>query len=86
MIFSHAPIILPAVLKWPIKIYKPVLHLWFGLLQASLVLRLAGDLFQNPIWRKWGGLLNGITMLLFFATIAFIVQRQWQKRKPLRKA
>jgi hypothetical protein len=85
MIFSHAPIILPAVLKWPIKIYKPVLYLWFGLLQASLILRVVGDLFQNLILRKWGGLLNGITMLLFFVTIGFIVQQQWRKRKRLRK-
>jgi hypothetical protein len=86
MIFSHAPIILPAVLKWPIKIYKPVLYLWFGLLQASLLVRIVGDVLENPELRKWGGLLNGISILMFFATIVFIVQQQLQKRKGLRKA
>lgn len=86
MIFSHAPIILPAVLKWPIKIYKPVLYVWFVLLQASLIVRIAGDVLGNIALRSWGGLLNGITMLLFFITIAFIVQQGLRKRKSLRKA
>jgi hypothetical protein len=86
MIFSHAPIILPAVLKWPIKIYKPVLYLWFALLQTSLLLRIIGDVLENIELRKWGGLSNGIVILLFFATIVFIVQQQLQKRKISRKA
>ena len=86
MIFSHAPIILPAVLKWSFKIYRPVLYVWFGLLQASLIIRMAGDVWGNLSLRKWGGLLNGISILLFFITILLIVQRQLQKRKELRQA
>jgi hypothetical protein len=52
IIFSHAPIILPAVLKKPIKIYRPVLYIWFGLLQAALLLRIAGAVLENGVARK----------------------------------
>ena len=86
MIFSHAPIILPALLKKSIKIYRPVLYVWFCLLQASLLLRMVGDVLGNTILRKWGGLLNGVVMLLFFATIAGIVLQQSRKRSRLPKA
>lgn len=86
MIFSHAPIILPAVLKWPVKLYRPGLYVWFGLLQASLIMRILGDTLENIPLRKWGGLLNGMVILLFFITVVFIVKQQVAKRKNLRKA
>lgn len=81
MIFSHAPIILPAVLKLPIKLYRPVLYGWFVLLQVSLILRIIGDVTENILLRKWGGLLNGIVILLFFATVGIIVKGELLKRK-----
>lgn len=81
MIFSHAPIILPAVARLPVKIYRPVLYVWFGLLQFSLIMRIAGDAWENLYWRKTGGLLNGCAMLLFFVSIAVIVKMALQKRE-----
>jgi hypothetical protein len=81
MIFSHAPIILPAVARLPVKIYRPVLYVWFGLMQLSLIMRMAGDAGGNIYWRKMGGLLNGCAMLLFFVSIAVIVRMSLQKRE-----
>jgi len=66
MIFSHAPIILPAVLKLPVKFYRPVLYAWFWLMQLSLLTRIIADVAIMPTVRKWSGMVNGLTILLFF--------------------
>jgi hypothetical protein len=64
MIFAHAPIIFPAILELPIKFnrlhYIPLL-----LLHISLLVRIAGDLAFIPELRLWGGMLNGVTILVF---------------------
>ncbi len=64
MIFGHAPLIFPAILRRPMR-YSPAFYLPLITLHLSLLLRVAGDLLTNPTWRQWGGLLNGITLLLF---------------------
>jgi hypothetical protein len=69
MIFGHAPIIVPAVLKVPMtygaSFYAPLI-----LLQLSLLLRVGGDLFGWPVVRQWGGLLNVLAVLLFMSVAA----------------
>lgn len=80
MIFSHAPIILPAVLKLPVKLFRPVLYAWFALLQLSLVLRMAGDILINMEMRKWSGMLNGVSILGFFISLVIIVRIELKKR------
>jgi hypothetical protein len=74
MIFGHAPIIFPSILGLPIG-YSPTFYIHLVLLHASLILRIAGDLFLNPIMRQWGGLLNGIAILLFLALTIFAMIR-----------
>jgi hypothetical protein len=81
MIFSHAPIILPAIIKQPIKLYRPVLYVWFALLQLSLLIRVYGDLAGHFQLRKSGGLVNGLAMLLFFLSIGVILRSELTKRK-----
>lgn len=81
MIFSHAPIILPAVLKLPVKLFRPFLYAWFVLLQLSLAVRITGDALENVALRKWGGLLNGVAILLFFASVVYIVRTELAKRR-----
>ena len=69
MIFGHMPIILPSVLKVPVK-YQPAFYVHLILLHASLVLRIGGDLAHSPIVRQWGGMLNVIALLVFlFSTV-----------------
>ena len=74
MIFGHAPIILPAVLGVPLRFgdrfYAPLI-----LLQASLVLRVAGDLAGWFEVRRWGGLLNEVALLGFLLLVAQAVRR-----------
>ena len=83
MIFSHAPIILPAVLKLPIKLFRPFLYLWFLLLQLSLLLRVGADIGGHQALRKIGGLMNGVAILLFFVSVLAIVRQELKKRKLL---
>lgn len=68
MIFAHAPIIFPAVLGLPIA-FNVAFYLPLVLLHVSLLARIGGDLLSLPQLRAWGGLLNGITLLTFLATI-----------------
>jgi hypothetical protein len=73
MIFGHAPIIFPAVLGLPIT-FNPIFYIPFALLHFSLILRVMGDLAGLAPLRLWGGLLNGIAILLFLlASIVYIV-------------
>ncbi|MEU8661385.1 hypothetical protein [Actinoplanes philippinensis] len=65
MIFVHAPVILPAVLRRPLP-YHPVLYLPLALLHVSLLVRVAlGDAAAlEPVWR-WSGTVNIVAVLLF---------------------
>ena len=74
MIFAHALIILPAIL--PVKLpFHPVFYLPPILLHISLFMRIAGDLLLQPSLRQWGGLLNAVSILLFFFIIIVTVIR-----------
>lgn len=69
MIFGHAPLIFPSVLGRPMA-YLPASYVPLIVLHGSLALRVAGDLLGQPALRRWGGLLNGVALLLFLATTA----------------
>jgi hypothetical protein len=75
MIFAHGPIILPAIVGVAIS-YQRVLYVPLVLLQASLVLRLAGDVVERADWRDWGAVVNGIAVLSFAATMAVAARRR----------
>ena len=74
MIFGHAPIIFPAVMRVKIP-YHPVFYLPLLVLHASLALRILGGLGDNFRLRSVGGLLNAIALLLFIATLVASVMR-----------
>lgn len=80
MIFSHAVIILPAVTKLPVKLYRPFLYVWFVLLQLSLIIRVVADLLEDIVCRKIGGIANGLSILLFFISIAWIMRSELRRR------
>jgi hypothetical protein len=70
MIFAHAPVILPAVLRRPLP-YSPLMWVPAALLHASLAVRLlAGD--AHGLVRAWraGGLVNIVAVLGFVAVAA----------------
>ena len=66
MIFAHAPIILPSVTEVSLPFQKSF-YAHLILLHLSLLLRIGGDLAELASIRMWGGLLNGLAILVFFA-------------------
>jgi len=69
MIFAHGPIILPAIAGVAIT-YRPLLYVPLVLLQSSIVLRVAGDIMENAVWRDRGAIANAIAVATFVATMA----------------
>ncbi|TDQ53140.1 hypothetical protein [Actinorugispora endophytica] len=66
MVFGHAPVILPAVLRVRLP-YHPVLYGPLVLLHAALVVRLLGDLTGGHGTRVLGGVLGEVSLLAFAA-------------------
>lgn len=64
MIFAHAPIILPTITDLALP-FQRIFYLHAGLLHASLLLRVVGDLGTWPSLQQWGGLFNAVAILLF---------------------
>ncbi|RPI19813.1 MAG: hypothetical protein EHM58_00020 [Ignavibacteriae bacterium] len=75
MIFAHAPIILPGILKLQINIFNRSLYLWFILLQLSLIMRIASVLDPVIFSKQIGGLLNGVAISGFIINILFLLLR-----------
>jgi hypothetical protein len=73
MIFAHAPIILPGVLKLQINIFNRILYLWFILLQISLLLRIFNPFILSADLKLISGLLNGIAILGFLVNMVVLV-------------
>ncbi len=69
MVFGHAPVIAPAVLKVSLP-YRPYFYAPLALLHLSLILRLLGDGAEADAMRQWGGLLNGAAIVAFMLTMA----------------
>jgi hypothetical protein len=84
MVFGHAPIVLPAVLRVSVP-YTPYFYLPLALLHLSLLIRVAGDWMTLVQWRAWGGALNGIALLAFvLGTITAVLRGLAEKkRRPL---
>ena len=70
MVFAHAPIILPALLKVTVP-YRPVFYAHVALLHATLLLRVIADLFGWVDLRAFAGLGNGAAILVFAASTAW---------------
>ncbi len=74
MVFGHAPIIFPAVLRVSVP-YHPLFYAPLALLHLSLAVRLAGDAAASFEWRSAGGLLNAAALVLFILnTVAAIIR------------
>lgn len=74
MVFGHGPIIVPAVMRvkvaWGLHFYVPL-----AVLHLSLGMRVLGTLMELDHVKQWGGLLNGLAILLFMATMVTAVLR-----------
>ena len=80
MVFGHAPIIFPAVLRVAVP-YHPLFYAPLALLHLSLAVRLAGDLAGLADWRSLGGLLNALALAAFILnTIAAVIRGKLKPR------
>jgi hypothetical protein len=71
MVFGHAPVILPAVLRVPLP-YHPALYVPLALLHVSLALRV----FVSPLAGAWG---NAAAIALFIVTAATLALRRGRR-------
>jgi hypothetical protein len=78
MIFGHAPIIFPAVMRVKIP-WHPLAYLPLALLHASLAWRVAGSLLDGFALTRQGGMANAIALLLFVLTLLASVLRGRQE-------
>ena len=72
MVFGHAPVILPAVLRVSFP-YRPVLYLPLALLHLSLALRVTGGLLRSESLTSAGAWGSAAAIALFIAAALFIV-------------
>jgi hypothetical protein len=70
MIFGHAPIIAPALLRVALP-YRAWFYLPLVVLHASLAERIAGDLLLMPALRERGAVGNAAAIALFILTMLF---------------
>ena len=74
MIFGHAPIIFPAVVRVKMP-YHWTFYLPLLVLHASLLIRLAGDGLALPELRSLGGLLNAAALVFFIlSTVSSVIR------------
>jgi hypothetical protein len=85
MIFAHGPIILPGVIGLPFKPYHKILYVWLAVLHLSLIVRLVADFSIFVVLRKWSGMINGITILCFFVTLAVLVNIEKDKYNKIKQ-
>ncbi|HEX4813567.1 MAG TPA: multicopper oxidase domain-containing protein [Nonomuraea sp.] len=64
MVFGHAPVILPALLRVRLP-YRPVLYMPLVALHAAVAVRMAGDLAAAEAARTLGGVLASLALLMF---------------------
>lgn len=81
MVFGHAPVIIPAVLRVPLP-YRPRFYVHFALLHVGLLLRVVGGdlLGSQPAWQA-GGVLNVVALLVFVASSAASVIQEVAARR-----
>ncbi len=74
MVFGHAPIIFPAVVRVKMP-YHWTFYLPLLVLHASLLVRLAGDGLALPGLRSLGGLLNAAALVFFIlSTVSSVIR------------
>lgn len=73
MVFCHIPVIFPVIFRINISLYHPVLFILMALFHLSLALRIGGDALLHHESRKWGAMINGIIIILFFVFTAMII-------------
>lgn len=81
MIFGHAFIIMPGVLDVDLN-FHGLFYFPLVLLEASLLLRVGGDLIKSQPYRQIGGIGNGLAIVLFLLMILVTAVRTTATNDP----
>ena len=73
MIFAHAPIVVPVIARVRLR-FSPAFYVPLVLLHLSLAIRLL-PFVADPDWRRIGGILNAVALLVFVATLLTSIAR-----------
>ncbi|GAA3210484.1 hypothetical protein [Nonomuraea helvata] len=73
MVFGHAPVILPALLRLRLP-YRPLLYMPLVALHAAVAVRVAGDLAAVRVVRTLGGVLAAVALLMFAGCVIAIAR------------
>jgi heme exporter protein D len=82
MVFGHAPVIFPAVLRVAVP-YDASFYAPLALLHAALALRVGGDVLGAHEAVRWGALASALALLAFIANTvrAVIAGRRTETRR-----
>ncbi len=80
MVFGHAPIIFPAVLSVPV-VWRPFFYGPLVLLHSALLVRVVGDVAGMLVWRRWGGLMNALAILIFLGVTVVTTWVEQRRRR-----
>lgn len=81
MVFGHAPIIVPSVMRVALP-YRPWFYVPLAVLHGSLAIRLAGDLTPLPVLRSAGGVLGALALAAFIASMLVAVRSAAPRTSP----
>ena len=82
MIFGHAPVIVPAVLRVRLP-FRPWFYAHVGFLHASLLVRvILGDWLGSDLWWRVGGVGTELAVLGFLAASVIAVLQARRKGRP----
>jgi len=73
MLLAHAPLIFPGLFHIKTTPFHPIMYVWLAGLHSSLIIRIYGDLTENFVLRKLGGIYNGIFFLLYIITVIGLI-------------
>jgi hypothetical protein len=83
MVFGHATVIIPAVLRVPLP-YRPRFYAHLGMLHVGLLMRIVGgDLLGLEVLWRLGGVLNVVALLWFVASSAASVLQELAARRAI---
>jgi len=71
MVYGHAPVIFPAVLRLKIR-FHPLMYGPLVVMHLSLISRILGDYAGSAPLRMWGGLFNGLSAVIYFTLTLLI--------------
>ena len=78
MVFGHAPLIIPAVLKVPLP-YHSSFYVPLMLLHGSLALRFCGDMADHVSWIRTGAMLNVFGLAAFVIAMLSAALREHER-------